>query len=120
MSLSNFFRVNLPYGIKQNSNGEWFAFNREYHPIGWNTTSEISIHEDSAFAENPIYTRYKALTDSKLLKIAGGEESVKRDSEGKIMMVFLYNDGTNPSSKKEHWNAYFDKIKELSILEVKR
>lgn len=36
MPLSDFFRINLPYGIKRNSKNEWFAFNREYVPIGWN------------------------------------------------------------------------------------
>lgn len=120
MSLSNFFKVNLPYGIKKNSKGDWLAFNREYAPIGWNKTSITSIEADDAFAEIPIYTNYKGLTDAKLLKIAGDEKSLERDEQGKIKTVYLYNDGTNPSSKKEYWNDYFDKIKQLSILEVKR
>ena len=38
MGLFDFFRVNLPYGLKKNSKKEWIAFNREYMPLGWNTT----------------------------------------------------------------------------------
>jgi hypothetical protein len=38
MSLTDFFRKNLPYGIARNENGEWMAFNREYLPLGFNTT----------------------------------------------------------------------------------
>ena len=34
MALSNFFKINLPYGIKRNENGQWTAFNREYKPLG--------------------------------------------------------------------------------------
>ena len=30
MALTDFFRINLPYGIRKNDKGEWVAFNREY------------------------------------------------------------------------------------------
>jgi hypothetical protein len=29
MSLTDFFRINLPYGMNKNENGEWICFNRE-------------------------------------------------------------------------------------------
>jgi hypothetical protein len=32
MALSDFFRINMPYGLKRNPSDEWFAFNREYMP----------------------------------------------------------------------------------------
>jgi hypothetical protein len=118
MSLSTFFAINLPYGIKRNENNEWFAFNREYVPLGWNEHSSTSIHIDNSFGENPIYTKYKGLTETKLLKIAGSENFVKRDSVGKINMVFLYDDATNPNYPNGNWENYFKKIKELSTLKV--
>jgi hypothetical protein len=37
MPLTDFFRINLPYGLKRNDNDEWFCFNREYVPLGWNS-----------------------------------------------------------------------------------
>ncbi len=35
MALSDFFRINLPYGMMRNESGEWFVFNREYAPLGF-------------------------------------------------------------------------------------
>lgn len=119
MPLSTFFAINLPYGIKRNEHNEWFAFNREYAPLGWNTHSATSIHSDGAFSENPIHTKYKGLTETKLLKIAGSENLVKRDEQGEITMIFLYDDNTNPRYPNGSWENYFNKIKELSTLEVK-
>lgn len=119
MPLSDFFRINLPYGIKKNSKNQWFAFNREYVPIGWNTRVAKDIFSDDSYSETPIYTEYKALTDAKLLKIAGNEDAVRRDSEEKINCIFLYNDKTNPQSAPQYWDDYLAKIKLLSTLEKK-
>ncbi len=38
--LSDFFRINLPYGISRTDDNEWFAFNREYLPLGWNDSDK--------------------------------------------------------------------------------
>lgn len=117
MPLSDFFRINLPYGIKRNSQNQWFAFNREYVPIGYNTKIlGKDIFMNDSYTETPIYTEYKGLTDDKLLKIAGKEEAVNRDSKGKINCIFLYNDRTNPQSAPQYWNDYLEKIKLLSTL----
>lgn len=39
MALTDFFRINLPYGIKCNDKNEWATFNREYMPLGSNNKS---------------------------------------------------------------------------------
>lgn len=120
MALSDFFRINLPYGIHRNSNNEWSAFNREYMPLGWN---EINTIDTTGITESgtdkPIYTKYSKLTEKKLLEIAGSADMVNYDSEGKIYRVFLYDDGSVPSRKnpsKKDWDNYFEKIKMLSGL----
>lgn len=119
MALTDFFRINLPYGIKRNSKGEWFAFNREYMPLGFNDYSQQeSIFKHDAYASLPIYTKYKGLTEKKLLKIAYEGTAVERDEDGKINTVFLYKDGSNPQSNPKAWDEYFDKIKELSKLSI--
>lgn len=118
MPLSDFFRINFPYGIKRNSQNQWFAFNREYAPIGYNTRIEKDIFSDDFYSETPIYTEYKALTDAKLLKIAG-DCTIKRDSEGRINCIYLYNDSTNPQLSPQYWNDYLEKIKLLSNLKKK-
>lgn len=120
MALTDFFRINMPYGINRNSNGEWFAFNREYVPIGWNSTAnQKSIFLDNVYGELPIYTKYKGLTELKLTKLAGDEGSVKVDDQGKINRVYFYTDRTNPTNNKKYWDAYFEKIKILSALQTK-
>lgn len=59
------------------------------------------------------------MTESKLLKVAESERSVRRDSEGKINCIFLYNDKTNPQSSPEYWDDYLKKIKLLSSFHIK-
>jgi hypothetical protein len=118
--LSDFFRINLPYGMKKNSDNEWLFFNREYIPLGWNTNPQNqSIYGDSAFAELPVYTKYKKLTEPTLSKLAWDDtKGVKRNSDGEIEMVFFYNDETNPQSNSKYWSQYFDKIKLLSKCDI--
>lgn len=117
MALSDFFRINLPYGIKKNSNDEWVAFNREYKPLGWNDSfnNSFSIHNDNMNTEYPVYTKYKGLTEKKLSDIVNGDEKfLTFNKEGKIEAVYFYYDGNNPSNDSKHWNDYFEKLKKVS------
>lgn len=119
--LNDFFRINLPYGIAKNENGEWMAFNREYMPLGFNNT-EFKMHPGSSYQEMPIYTKYKRVSEKILTDIAWGEDGIKRNTDGEIVRIFLYNDSSNPRNqsveKKELWDAYFDKLKKLSRLQI--
>lgn len=121
MALTDFFRINMPYGMMKNSKGEWFFFNREYSPLGWNEKMKKSIHDESALIEYPVFTKYKKMTPAFLEKIAWHKEKgIKRNQEGEIEMVFFYNDGNNPQSMPQYWDIYFSKIKELSKCEIKK
>lgn len=112
MALGDFFRVNMPYGLKVNSNDEWFVFNREHMPLGWN--KRRYVNED----EFPVYTKYKGLTEKKILSIIKNPNAIHRDNDGRICQFFFYNDRTNPQSSPEFWNDYFDIIKEFSKFEA--
>ncbi|MFM2268029.1 MAG: hypothetical protein RL757_1470 [Bacteroidota bacterium] len=114
MALSNFFRINMPYGISKNSEGEWMAFNREYKQLGWN-----SYESSTNVFNEKLYTKYRGLTENKLRIIAGDEKRIIYGEDGKICKIFLYNDGTNPCSHPEYWDMYFKKIKLLAVLERK-
>lgn len=119
MSLTNFFRINLPYGMKKNSNGEWFTFNREYVPLGWNSTSDSqSIYVENPYPNYPVYTKYKGLTDNIILTIIKDTEAIIKNDSGEIDSIFFYNDRTNPQSHPEQWNNYFEIIKAFSKFEV--
>lgn len=121
MSLSNFFRINLPYGIAKNKEGKWTAFNREYLPLGFN---DQSIKDDSkTFLEGkyenyPIYTSYKQFTKPKLKKILSLAHSFDKDENEDVTTIWFYNDRTNPTVNEE-WDSYFEIIKILSGLERK-
>lgn len=122
MALGDFFRINMPYGIKRNDKGEWFAFNREYMPLGWNSSHyKKSIGNDDVYSDLPIHTKYKGLTESILVEIANSDKDdsgVRKDEQGKINMVFFYKDATNPQTHPKYWDTYFEKIKILSALVV--
>ncbi len=110
MALSNFFNINLPYGIKRNEDGHWAAFNREYKPLGqnnpWKTVSESDF----------VYTNYGELSDKFLIDLADDPTSFQRDENKVIVKVFFYNDTTNPSnrSKEGLWEKYFEKLRLVS------
>ena len=119
--LNDFFRINLPYGLARNEEGEWMAFNREYMPLGYNDTNHRT--EWRKIESLPIYTKYKGLTENLLLKIAARDgEAIKRDENGEINEVWLYNDATNPmnqTTKNLYWKLYWEKLEILSKLEIK-
>lgn len=105
MALTDFFRINLPYGIRKNAKGEWMAFNREYMPLGWNKNKQ-SIYDDNSYSEVPVYTKYKNISDSQLIRISDSPNEINRNEKGEITIVFFYNDRTNPQSFPEHWDSY--------------
>lgn len=122
MALTNFFRINLPYGIARNENGAWMAFNREYMPLGCNQNSNWqSEHTD--FVDHPLHTKYDKLSEKLLLELADSETEVVRNEEGEIVKIWFYSDATNPTSigqdTERNWNRYFEKLKKVSKLKVR-
>lgn len=105
MALTDFIRINLPYGIEKNEKGEWTAFNREYQPLSSNNYTGGS----GEF----IYTKYLTVSEKLLLKVAK-ESNFERNDKKEIIKIWLYNDSTNPASNPEHWNEYTEKLKLLS------
>jgi hypothetical protein len=115
--LSDFFRINLPYGLTRDEEGRWMAFNREYRPLGFNTT-------DTTVPELPVYTSYKGLTDSLIREIAGSEKGViDVDEKGDIKRFWLYNDTINPinqgNKQNKYWDIYWSKLQKLASLDIK-
>lgn len=111
MALGDFFRINMPYGMEKNDKNEWFVFNREYKPLGFNTNERVE------YEKYPVFVRYKALTEAKLQKLAcPKEDTIRRNEKGEIRMIWFYSDGTNPKDSPKYWNDYFERIKILSSL----
>ncbi|EFK57344.1 hypothetical protein U0038_17565 [Sphingobacterium spiritivorum] len=119
MSLSNFFRINLPYGIARNSNNEWIAFNREYLPIGWNDVGfkRNDSFKNSEYGDLPLYTKYKNISKNKIDEIIYDKELIRLDDKNEIEVIWFYNDKTNPTVSNK-WDSYFKIIEKLAHWEV--
>ncbi len=113
MAFNNFFKINLPYGIKRNENGHWAAFNREYRPLGENDF--MKYVPESAF----IYTNYGELSDKFLRDLADDPTSIQMDKNNAIVRVFFYDDATNPgnhlNAESKLWDNYFKKLRKLAL-----
>ncbi len=119
MPLSNFFYINMPYGMKRNDDGEWFVFNREYLPIGWsNKKDERALKYDGEFGGIPIYTRYKSLSDKRLLSLAATKPTYNIEDE--IITIFFYKDGildvNGRVMDKIKWSDYLKRLEILASL----
>ncbi|PKK35288.1 hypothetical protein BWI96_17275 [Siphonobacter sp. SORGH_AS_0500] len=114
--LGDFFRINLPYGIKRTESSEWYAFNREYMPLAFNDESYKGTFQKM---ELPIYTKYKGITERKLKALAWEDPAgIHRNDKGDIIQVWFYNDGLNPSNDLKYWNDYILKLKILATFLV--
>lgn len=110
---TDFFRMNLPYGMQKNEKGEWMFFNRNYKPLGCATRDFI---EDKDLVD--FYAEYPIMDEAFLL-LLGENGSVRKDEKGDIWRVWFYNDASVPSLEKldeEKWNNYISKIKLLASL----
>lgn len=113
MALTDFFRINLPYGIQRNKDGYWSVFNREYKPLGYNESASLVD-----FTQLPVNTKYKGLTSKQITKHIKNRDHIHLDDSGEVWRFFLYEDKTNPQSSPAYWDEYFTKIKFLSKFEV--
>ncbi|WP_071145743.1 hypothetical protein [Bacteroides ihuae] len=115
--MSDFLRTNLPYGIKKNDENKWMIFNRDYLPLGMTRKEEDSFRGN----EKKFYFAYKGVTE-KLLDKLGEGENIKRDENGKITEVWLYNDGTVPTTMNgvvaDRWEIYQGKLKLLCLIQA--
>lgn len=121
MALTNFFRINFPYGISKNENGDWIAFNREYMPLGFSdtkTTKDLTI----GYLDIPIGSNYSGLNDKFISALVNEPKDIQKNDSGEIVRFFLYDDGSNPcnSDNKSSWDSYFLKLKKLGLLNRKR
>ena len=106
MDFSNFFYINLPYGLQRKKDGSWFAFNRYGLPLG---CSNINLQEplgEEAYKDYPIASHYN-LTEGQLRELAGSN-AIEYDQVGMISRIYLYS---RPFSKgDDRLPVYFQKL----------
>lgn len=107
MALTDFFRINMPYGLRVRvDTHEIAAFNREYAPLGCN----------KADAGNLLYTKYDNVVDV-LSAFQPDDKQVTGENE---VTCFFYNDNTNPTNSEDDvfWNLYLLRIRVMSHLRI--
>lgn len=112
---TDFLRMNLPYGMQKNENGQWMFFNRQYKPLGCATTDFI-VDKDLV----DFYSYYPKMDDA-FLESLGEFGAIDRNAEGQIKRVWFYKDATVPSVGKldeVKWNNYISKLKMLASLKA--
>lgn len=116
MSYHNFFKINMPYGIKRKSGDSWMIFNQLGMPLGWEDRSRLKKAVEQQ--EIPVYQNFENLSTSKLKEIAYGAEGITCDDKGKIIQILFYKEPFDLRSNAPGWAEYIKRLKLLAKLEV--
>ncbi|MFW0716216.1 hypothetical protein [Pedobacter sp. N23S346] len=118
MALTDFFRINFPYGIAFIPKMGWYAFNREYMPLGWHKKDHTAFNSSTVEEIQKISSFYKGLSEKLLHELADESDSIERDDSGEITRIWFYSDSNNPNNDLKNWEPYIKKIKKLAKLKV--
>ncbi len=99
----------MPYGLTIHPDGTIQAFNREYQPLGINST-QFNV-EDFSPEELPLGLKPKKPETLGFWKKVAHKGEVREMGEG-VLRLWFYDDSTNPSAteRKADWSAYFERI----------
>lgn len=108
MSVSTDFRaVYFPYCIERMADGTWVVLNRQYKPVGFNTSDFIR------YESFPVSAKLKGIGPGILKKLS-------YDGDGTGQKIYLYNDGCVPTHSKANMDAYLKRLEILAKLSVER
>lgn len=108
MSVSTDFRaVYFPYCIEKQSDGTWVVLNRQYKPVGFNTSEFIN------YEEYPVSAKLSGIGPGICKKL-----SYSGEAEGN--RVYLYNDGCIPTNSQKYMDEYLKKLAILAKLSLTR
>ena len=105
--MHEFRQIFFPYCLDQNDDGTWTLLNRQYKPLGFNTSDYIN------YDNYPIHVRTPKIRFSKLQKLSW--QPIEKDEK----RIFLYNDGCIPTNSKKYMDSYLEKIRILMDIQVK-
>jgi hypothetical protein len=95
----------MPYCIQKQADGKFVVLNRDYKPVGFNTSKGIS------YKEYPIIHKVKGLTPEIAAKIS-------HENDPGLNSIYLYHDGSVPTDSDENMEEYEKRLKLLNQLEV--
>ena len=97
--------THFPYCLQRQEDGSYVMLNRNYKPIGFMSESWVN------YEEYPVGVKLKGMT----ARLAAELDVQNRDS---LDCIFLYNDGTTPTSSKENMQAYLGRLAKLMALRI--
>lgn len=106
MQSDDFRSIFLPYCLKKQDNGTYIVLNRNYKPLGFYTREHVE------YSDFPISVKIKGInpkTASKLSANCGTNTDT----------IYLYNDGTVPTHRKNHMETYLTKIASLAKYKIR-
>lgn len=96
-------KIYMPYCLKRQEDGRWLILNRKYKPVGFNTDKHIT------YEDFPVSVKLKGLRKETLKKL-----SWNGNIDGEC--IYLYDDGTAPTARKDLMDAYLEKLRILMRL----
>jgi hypothetical protein len=105
LPLGNPGGVQLPYVIKRLEDGRYVVLNREYKPLGFQTTALVN------YADYPIASAFKGLH----AKVAA---QLSHNGSEDLDEIALYDDDCIPTDSGENMVAYVRRIALLATLEL--
>jgi hypothetical protein len=103
MAIENVRAVYFPYCIQKQDDDSWVLLNRNYKPVGFNTSDFIN------YGDHPVSMKLKGIGPATLKKLSYKEEEPSN-------MIYLYNDGCVPTSSASAMSAYLAKLEILMSL----
>lgn len=100
MKIKNVRAVYFPYCIEKQKDGSWVVLNRDYNPVGFNTSERIT------YEDYPVSMKIKGLGPGTLRKLSWNDEEPGDK-------VYLYNDSCTPTRSEKAMFSYFEKLKIL-------
>lgn len=94
----------LPYCLERVSEGHYAILNRAYKPLGMHSNTAVD------YADHAIHIKGMTPTKADALDYRG-----KADETGRI---YLYNDGSVPTSSDAAWKAYAARLQKLAKMKL--
>ncbi len=104
MTNLSFRKIYLPYCLDRLENGEYVVLNKQYKPVGFNTTDFIN------YGDFPVSVPLK-ITEAIARKLSP-------ERSGNLNRIYLYDEGCIPDSNKKNMDAYTAKLELLMKLIV--
>lgn len=97
--------THFPYCLDRQEDGSYVLLNRNYKPIGFTAEQWVT------YGDYPVGVNIKGMT----AKLAAELDIKGRDN---LQRIYLYNDGSTPTSSEENMQAYLQRLTRIMALRI--